>query len=176
MISGRSVIRAVVLGVWVAIIQLGCSSEKATNPYDAGISGSWPADAVGLFERTTERRFCPGNPLGCQFKLLRTDTVETCGDPTTTFIEEYLRGWDLSTLETSGEISDSLYSVAARLTSPTGCHWYLTVSSEDTQHPPSKDGWQFIVIYDTDCQEWYPSTDRFTYTRIGDADCPSEGE
>lgn len=170
----RGLARAAICTMGLAAILIGCTAKKGTNPYDAGIVGSWPTDATGRYERTRENRFCPGNPLGCQFRLVRTDTVDVCSDPTDAFIGEYLSGWDLSSLETSGKISDSLYYVTARLTSPAACYWYLTLSSEDTHQPPSREGWQFTVIYDTDCQEWYPGTDRFTYTRIGDGDCAEE--
>lgn len=160
----------------LSLIILGCSGNKGTNSTGTGIQGTWPTDAVGRYERTVERRFCPGNPLGCQYRLLLTDTVEVCGDPTDAFVAEYLKGWSFPSSEVTGEISDSLYVAYFKFPDTPNCYWYLTLSTEGTHQPPSKNGWQFTVVFDTDCQEWYAGTDRFTYTRIDDGDCPAEGQ
>lgn len=155
---------------------VGCSGKKGTEPTGTGIQGSWPADAVGQYERTREYQFCPGNPLGCHYDLEHTDTVEVCGDPTENFITEFIEGYDFPTREISGHISDSLYFVYVRYPTTRNCYMYLTMSTERTNQPPSRDGWQFTVVFDTDCGEWYPGMFRYTYTRIGDGDCLAEGE
>jgi len=162
------------LALLLGCLFLNCSGDKGTGP-STGIAGMWPAEAVGRYVRTHEYQICPFNPLACQYRLYATDTVDVCGDLTDDFVNEFLEGWSFPPPEVSGEISDSLYYIYEVFASTDDCFFYLTISTEKTHRPPSRDGWQFTVVFDTDCGEWYPGTNRFTYTRIGDVDCPSDG-
>ncbi|MEW5874016.1 MAG: hypothetical protein AB1752_02395 [Candidatus Zixiibacteriota bacterium] len=55
------------------------------------------------------------------------------------------------------------------------CQMRFDVTSAGPEHVPSKEGWQLLIrLESVSCYEQLlPETDRYTYTRVGEADCDS---
>lgn len=158
----------------VAILFASRCSDKGTGP-SHGITGTWPAEATGRYEMTREYRFCPLLPFGCDYDTVGIDTMDICGDPTSYFVDSYTAFMSGVDIVLDGEISDSLYHVVITTTNSSGFHGEVQITSESTGLPPARDKWQVTGVYDCiSCEEWYKSTDRFTFIRIGDADCPTK--
>jgi len=153
-----------------------CGSDKGTNS-KPGLVGEWPSEATGWYELEIEIKYCENGPFGnCNWLLDWTDTVLVCSDPV---VADFMRFNFVKSVTLDGISSDSLYEVVANVDYG-GCQSLWSYSTEETGNPPTADGWQFLrKNLQTTCGLEEPEVDpalyRYTYTRIGDADC-SGGE
>jgi len=154
-----------------------CSGSGPSGPGDH--ESLWPADAVGLYARTIEKRICTA--FQCYWDTLRVDTVAVCSSPLPAMTSERFRNLN-PVAETHETFTDSSYHALVLVTitfpsdpTPRDCDMLFDVSSTDAEHLPSSDGWQVIVrLESVTCGEQYlPDTRRYTYARVGEADCDS---
>lgn len=152
----------------------GCGSDKGTNSTPK-LAGEWPAAATGRYQRTELYRFCPNGPFGCTWKYLKQDTVDVCKDPIDSIAVHLLSTPFVAFTEKSGYITDTAYAVsvvAGMKFCEEDCECEMIVeAASDTGKPPSRDGWEItFTVESLTCGDYFPTSFRYTYARIGDAD------
>jgi len=156
----------------VVLVLIDCGPEKSVNPTHTLIGG-WPAVATGLYELVIEAKYCEAGPfVNCNWTLNWTDTLAVCTDPV---LQDFAQHTYVQSVQLDGIASDSLYDVTATITYVSGCKATWSYSTRATDRPPSRDGWQFLCRQlSISCSEIDPGLYRYTYTRIGDADCSGD--
>lgn len=166
-------VSALVLGGILLLLLSHCTSgSRITGDEEPS---KWPSEATGRFERVREEPI-PAIPQGI-WVVVRTDTVTICGEPFDPETDAWVMG---EVIAISRHISDTLYEVITDfeviLTDAHVCTNRVTMSSRETEMPPSSSGWRFIHRYSSvTCPQVRGFSERYTFSRVGDFDCVGTG-
>lgn len=164
------------LSTVVLIGGLSCSSKKKSTGSGGGpaLINEWPEEANGRYNILIEFRNC--GFFNCTWDSLGVIEDAICGGILLAGSDS-AQGFIVTSIK--GVISDTLFHVVSegtiRIDDDLTCRFRSTLSTRETGLPPSHDYWQIIETFEfLDCEYILPSVIRFTFSRVGDADCTAD--
>ena len=175
--SAQAIVWLGVAALMAVLVIVGCGSKggsSTTGPSSQNtLQVDWPTDATGLYSVKVEIERC--GLVACTWDSTDAYDVPVCG---TLFNVESDTSIGLIINSVDGIVADTAINVTIdatiRVDDETTCGMIVTISTEETGQPPSREGWQYIYkTRFTGCPQAAGFRLRYTFTRKGSYPCPA---